>query len=1088
MVQQMKPPVPLVANNDLHERSRTCLVRASFAQQRLWFFDQMVPGSAIYNIPLRIETSRELDVDILRSVLEEIVRRHEVLRTSFVAVDGEPWQKLEEYKGLQIPIVDVFGESDSLLKMEADRLARSEAEKAFSLDAAPLIRVSILRFPDHRHRILVTMHHIISDETSVNVFLSELNFIYQRRLNGQNSLPNRVGIQYVDYSEWQRQWLTGTALQTQMDYWVERLKDLPILQFPLDRPRPTIQTYTGQRVVFAVPYELVFALRDLGRREGATLFMVLFAAFNILLGRLAGQEDVVVGVPIAGRNQPELENVIGLFVNTLVLRSDLSGDPTFLQLLKGVRERCIEAYEHQDLPFEKLVEELKPIRDLSKTPLFQITFNYLDDLSEHSIDQNTPGVFKGIVDTSEFSKFDLTAYCRASNDGLRLEFLFNSDLFRIDSIREVGEQFIRLLHSVVSDPVVEISCLKCSPVLPASVSRGPEPQSFLNDRVESVLGYLDFWANVFPDRPAISDSGNALSYADLFAASQRVASQLILNGITPGSHVALTINQTLDLVPLYLGLFMIRACVIPIDSRNPSNRISSLLSDSAACAVVSDEISEYLHGKLHLSSRALLSPGPTSCAYPRTLYPSPHDIAYMIYTSGSTGQPKAVMQSHENLLVHARRYANSIELQSKDRVIMVAHYAFDAALMDLFGTLVSGSTLFIFDTTSSDMTALSADLIEHEITVLHSTPTVVRELISSGVSFPKVRAVVLGGEAAVGEDQANCERAFPAAEFVNGYGPSECTTALQYRSVKGIVPRSRYLPLGKPLTGAAAHIVNRNLREVAIGAIGEIAIGGAGVALGYHGRPDLTAAKFVKSPFAPNERLYLTGDLGRYRSDGCIEFFGRADSQIKLRGHRIELGEVEACLLRHNGVSQAAASVRDDLSGEPQLVLYYTPFEGGSVSSRALREFTETQLPGYMIPSAYVCIAEGLPRSSNGKVDRKALTMLKTQTGVRSFVVAGPRNPHERVIAGIWATVLGPQEFNIDDNFFDLGGHSLKLARVLALLRPHANGPLSIIDLFQHTSIRTLAKFALGAEDGSNRIEITSRTPVYRRFRRTDTQ
>ena len=1069
--------------NLLERRPSQGLVRASFAQQRLWFFDQMVPNSSVYNISLRIEIMGDLIVDTLTKSLEHIIERHETLRTSFESIDGEPWQTVDPYIVFSIPVHDIDGDSEADVMTAANRFARREANTPFDLGKAPLIRACILRLPELRFHLLVTMHHIVSDGTSIDLFLTELRSLYQGALDGHcKSLPE-LPIQYVDYSEWQRLWLTGERFHSNLKFWLERLKDLPALELPTEGTRPRIQSHMGERLLFDIPSDLITMLRDIGRNEGATLFMGLLAAFNILLARYAGQTDVAVGVPIAGRNHPALEKMIGFFVNTLVLRIDLSGDPTFRDLLQRVRDRCIEAYEHQDLPFERLVEELKPQRDLSRSPLFQVAFQYFEKRPPTHGWKVLPSPHDEVATPFEVAKFDQEWVLWTSGGKVSGRVDFCAALFDRKFVRRLLDNFQVVLRRVAAEPDRRISAINVMAdqewtMVSTQFSRGaaqPVPKQTVYERFCSQAAQR-------PDATCIV-SDVEYSYADVLSQARRIASFLEHHGCSTSSIVAVHVARCAEVLPLLLAINSLGATYLLIDRDLPISRKLTMLNIAGAAHVVHDTedtpVFDDLTVTLHDFSECLSW---QEVHTESDAWVSQNSTAYLIFTSGSTGTPKAVAVDNSALTNYVITMAATVDVGAGDTFLAITSFSFDIFITELLLPVMAGATVILCSRSDVlDATVLAQMTSRYTPTHMQATPTTYRMLVNSGWTGLHNGVLLCGGET-LSESLAEAllER---CRTLWNCYGPTETTVW----STACRISTSSDITIGRPLPNQTCYLLAKDTRTlVPLGAIGEIAIGGAGVALGYHGRPDLTAAKFVKSPFAPNERLYLTGDLGRYRSDGCIEFFGRADSQIKLRGHRIELGEVEACLLRHNGVSQAAASVRDDLSGEPQLVLYYTPFEGGSVSSRALREFTETQLPGYMIPSAYVCIAEGLPRSSNGKVDRKALTMLKTQTGVRSFVVAGPRNPHERVIAGIWATVLGPQEFNIDDNFFDLGGHSLKLARVLALLRPHANGPLSIIDLFQHTSIRTLAKFALGAEDGSNRIEITSRTPVYRRFRRTD--
>jgi amino acid adenylation domain-containing protein len=1070
-------------------RQQSEMVRASFSQQRLWFFEQMVQGSGVYNMTQSLAYTGKLNYTALRKSLLEIVKRHEPLRTVFESLDGEPWQRIEHVGEIALPLVDLRRLVGLTGDAEARRLAQTESQVPFDLRNAPLVRAKVLRLLDNSYYLLVTMHHIAADGASMSVFLSELNALYASFREGRVCQLPRLSIQYTDYSEWQREVLTGALLKSHLDYWAKQLRHLSTLRLPTDNPRPLIQTYTGECVSVVIRSALVAKLRRIGAGEGATFFMVLLAAFSILLGRYSAQEDVAVGIPIAGRGRSELEPLIGLFVNTLVMRIDLSGDPSFRQLLAMVRDRAIEAYEHQDCPFGKLVETLQPPRDLSRSPLCQVVLNFNDEDTVVSVSENNGASFRTVFAVRDQAKMDITLYAAKSGSGFKLDAVFNRDLFSARTIRSATAALVYLLRSSAASPESAISCLStgCATIagVRAKIEAGRDAGDAESENEETILDSLAKWASRNPGAVAVLDATKCITYAELAAASSIVALRVRQAQRSRGEKIAFAVTQGAEVAALYLGLFKAGACAVPLDLRNPTERLAFLLCDARAGALFCAPEHPSLHENIvHISPDNLFQfGGGLADSAPQGSQAGKEDTAYLIYTSGSTGQPKAVAQSHGNLLVHARRYARSIALKQDDRLMMVAHYSFDAALMDLFGAIFAGAAVLVTDPALVDLTDLANSIIVRGVTVLHATPTYLRELCRLGLRFTAVRAVVLGGEPATPRDQAECELAFPSAELINGYGPSESTTALQYKCPRGVSRESRYLPVGWPIGGADVRIVNKQLQQVKTWAVGEIAICGVGVALGYHGVPALTAKRFVENPFASGDRLYLTGDLARYRPDGCIEFLGRADSQTKVRGHRVEPGEIEACLLRCAGVSRVVVVTRDDLNGDVQLVAYYVESDGATVTIGVLRAFAALYLPSYMVPSLYVCLTSGLPLLSNGKLNLSALPAPEAPDRGRRPLATKPATAEQRLVAGIWSAVLGTDNFGIDENFFDLGGHSLKLARVLALLLPKALRRLTIIDLFQHTSVRSLAAFAFCQTENIRLAEPKSGRRVFRELR-----
>jgi amino acid adenylation domain-containing protein len=1062
----------------------------SFAQQRLWFLHQLEPEDTSYNMARALRMMDTFNGGALQAALETVVARHEVLRTRFEMVDGEPVQVIAPPQALEVPLTDLSELPQAEREAEAQRLAREEARRPFDLERGPLFRTKLLRLGEQEHVLLVTMHHIVSDGWSMGVLWRELGALYEAFFEGKPSPLAELPIQYADYALWQREWLRGEVLEEQLGYWRRQLTDVPALELPTDRPRPAVQTHRGARQSFTLPESLTQALKDLSRREGTTLFMTLLAAFQVLLARHSGQDEFAVGTPIAGRKRAETEGLIGFFINTLVMRTDLSGEPTFRELLGRVREVALGAYEHQDLPFERLVEELKPERDLSRTPLFQVFFNMQN--VPRQFQKKLPGLMteplkKGGGGTA---KFDMTLYARERERRIALSMVCNADLFEQDTVSRMLEHFRTLLEGIVVDPGRRLSSLSLLTAAErrelsgrdTSREKGVRPAKPYaewteGDIEQSIPRRFDQQARKHPKKTAIKTRRHEWTYAELNAKANRVARTVLARcGEGPG-RIALLFEHGAPMVAGLLGVLKAGKTYVPLDASYPWERLAYMLRDAQAGAVLTNNVNLALataltEGELELintddlgsidasESPARAADAGDASAEDIGLAVSPEDVAYILYTSGSTGQPKGVMQNHRNVLHFIRAYTNNLHIGADDRLTLLSSYTFDAAIMDIFGALLNGATLCPIDIKEEGLDALAEQLVEQQITVYHSTPTVYRHFIDalSGAEkeFPGLRLVVLGGEAVNHKDMELYKAHFPeGCLFVNLLGASEASLALMHLVDRRTEIARHAVPAGHAVEDTEILLLDEAGREAEV--YGEIAIRSPYVALGYWRRPELNQEVFLPDPAGRERRIYRTGDVGRLLPDGSIEWRGRKDHQVKLRGYRIELGEIEATLNRHSGVREGAVVVREEELGEQRLVAYVVPDrQGRMLQTSELRSLLKEKLPEYMVPSAFVVLEE-LPLTPNGKVDRRALPAPDPFSFRGDSTYVAPRTPVEEQLAGIWEQVLRLERVGVHDDFFELGGHSLLAVRVVTRLNRHFGVELPLRALFDAPTVAGLA-------------------------------
>ncbi|HVR97061.1 MAG TPA: amino acid adenylation domain-containing protein, partial [Thermoanaerobaculia bacterium] len=990
----------------------------SFAQQRLWFLDQLEPGSAAYNIPLAVRLTGELSAGVLAGVFAEIVRRHEALRTTFTSREGRPVQVISPPR-VDLPVVDLSLVSER----EALRLAREEARRPFDLQRGPLLRLTLLRLSAREHVLLLTQHHIVSDGWSMGVLLREI-----AALCAGSALPE-LPVQYADFAVWQRRWLEGEVLEAQLAYWRRQLAGAPrVLELPLDRPRPTVQTFGGVSRTVALPPQLSAAVRELCRREGATPFMVLLAAWATVLGRHAGQEDVLLGTPIAGRNRQEIEGLIGFFVNTLVLRADVSGSPGFAELVRQVRRTALDGYTHQDVPFERLVEELIPERDLAHSPLFQAMLVF----------QNAPGgglSVPGLTLTplpvdGGVEKFDLSLSLQEGPAGIGGSLSYNTALFDGSTAARLWARFEALLEGAVADlglSVFELPLLlpeeRHQAVVEWNDTAGAISGACLHERVARQ-------AEQTPDAVAAAFEGQELSYRELDRRANRLAHHLAGLGIGPDDRVGARLERSLEMIVALLGILKAGAAYVPLDSTYPAERLA-LLIESSGIEVVLD--------------RRL--PGAGMPDTPPAVRIGDGNLAYVIYTSGSTGAPKGVMVPHRGIVNRLLWMQEAYPLTSGDRVLQKTPFTFDVSLGELFGPLLAGARLVFARPEGHKDPLYLADVIAGEsITSVHFVPSMLRAFleVQERADLSSVRRVLASGEAL----PAELVRRFSEvadAELLNLYGPTEAAVEVSVWACEPErPPKHPIVPIGRPISNLRLYVVDREMRLQPVGVPGELLLGGVGLARGYLGRPDLTAAAFVPDPFGIGERLYRTGDLARTLPDGNVEFLGRIDHQVKVRGFRIELGEIETVLRGHPAVRECAVAARDEV-----LVAYVV----GTADWEALKALLERKLPDYMVPAVFVAL-DALPLTPSGKVDRRALPSPERVDG-EDYVP--PSDPVEEAIAGIWSEVLGLGRIGVRDDFFALGGHSLLATQVVSRIRAVLGVELPLRRLF---GARTLAELA----------------------------
>ena len=1030
---------------------RTENIPLSFAQQRLWFLDQMEPGNPLYNIAGAVRLKGSLDIAAFEQSFNEIVRRHEALRTTFQTIDGQAVQEIAPTLQLALPILDWRQLEEQ--ETEVLRLAEDEAQQPFDLATGPLIRITLVRLADTEYVAILTMHHIVSDAWSLGVFVRELSTLYEAFSTGQPSTLPELPIQYPDFAAWQRQWLQGEVLDFQLSYWRKQLGgNLPVLQLPTDRPRPRVQTFRGARYSFSLDSQLTKALQQLSQQEEVTLFMTLLAAFKTLLYRYTFQEDILVGSPIANRNRTETEQLIGFFINTLVLRTDFSGNPTFKELLKRIGQITWDAYEHQDLPFEKLVEELQPERDLSYSPLFQVKF-MLQNAPQENL--KLPGLTLSFIDLkNSTAKLDLSLDMSETASGLEGSFEYNTDLFDEATIARMADHFCSLLSGIVANPEQPIAQL---PLLTAA-----EQQQILfkwNDTQteypENLCFHQLFEAQVeqTPNAVAVVFQDRQLTYEELNRRANQVAHYLQKLGVKPEFKVGLCVERSPEMIIGLLGILKAGGAYLPLDPTYPQERLEFMLSDSQVNILLTthslkSQLPQLPSKVICLDTDDLTKESPTNLDSKVTV----NNLAYLIYTSGSTGTPKGVLVTHEGLVNLTQDKIKTCQVKANNRILQFFSLSFDASIPEIVMALGSGAALYLG--TQNDLLpgqGLLEFLRQHAITHVTLTPSALAVLPTT--ELPDLQMVLVGGEAPTPELISQWSK---GRLFINAYGPTETTvnaSMVECGNGQGLLPTVR------PSANKQLYILDPNLQPVPIGVLGELHIAGVGLARGYLNRPQKTAETFIPNPFShePRSRLYKTGDLACYLSDGRIRLLGRLDHQVKIRGFRIELGEIEALLTQYPGIRESVVIAREDQPGDKRLVAYIVADSVHYLKISDLRHFIAEKLPKYAIPSAFV-ILDALPLNPNGKVDRFALPAPDITRPELESVFVAPGTATERTLAEIFAGVLEIEQVGIYDNFFELGGHSLLATKLVAQLLKTFKVEVTVVDLFEASTVAALAE------------------------------
>jgi amino acid adenylation domain-containing protein len=1060
----------------------------SFAQQRLWYVSQWQGSTAAYTISQAKRWQGILDNEALEKAVQAIAQRHESLRTHFEFIDQAPMQVIVSTLQVTLPVVDLTTTADSESEKWSQAIAQihHESKQPFDLTQSPLWRLKLFRLTEQDHILFVSIHHSITDGWSVGIFWQELMLYYQAFQTGQLPHLPPLPIQYADYTLWQQAWVQQERYQIELTYWQQQLGgELPILQFPHSRPRPPIQTFAGRTAFKKLPAELTTALKSCSQRFGSTLFMTLLTVFQILLYRYSGQEDIIVGTPIAGRNRPELESLIGCFVNTLPIRANLSGNPSFRELLDRIRTVTLAAYDHAQTPLEKLVEELNPIRDASRSPFFQVLFVL------QNIPRSEPRLLglksHPIPIERDTAKFDLTLEIWQRDQELIAELEYNTDLFDAATIAQLLNHYQVLLTGIVANPEQSIDQL---PLLTPA-----EHQQFLDwnatttdyPRDRTLHQLFETQVKESPQAIAIQSQSQSLTYLELDQQANRLAQYLQAIGIRSGMRVGLCIDRSIrsnkldslvDLVLGVLGILKAGAAYVPLDPSYPQARLTFMIQDAALSILLTQS---HLVPQLHLICKQISEPSILTIGldqdwktsdrlHPNLSLPEPSTeaIAYVMYTSGSTGQPKGVVVPHRAVTRLVCK-TNYIQWQSSDRIAQAANISFDAATFEIWGALLNGATLVSIPEAILLTPIDFANYLQTEAIHILFLTTALFHQIAHAVpqAFASLRYLLIGGEALDPHAARLVLDHGKPQHLINVYGPTENTTFSAYYEIHTVADPETTIPIGKAIANTQLHILDHHLQPVPIGIPGELYLSGDGLAIGYLNRPDLTAEKFIPhSPTSPLT-LYKTGDFARYRPDGNIEYLGRQDNQVKIRGFRIELGEIEVVLGQHPAVQQAIVMMervgeaslsenRTEPSKGQSLVAYLLLHPTTTLSLTKLQQFAREKLPDFMIPTA-LCLLDAFPLTPNGKVDRQSLQHADTSHNISPSVRAVYRDPIEYQLLEIWKEVLGHSTIAITDNFFEIGGHSLLAVRLLTQVEKIFAQSLPLAAIFQNQTIEQLA-------------------------------
>lgn len=1041
------------------QREREC-VPLSFGQERLWFLHQLDPGSSRYHIPLALRLQGKLALAAFQQALSALIGRHEILHTHFPVVDGQPKQSLSRVETLPLAFFDLSGLPKEEQEIEVEQLVRHWIEAPFNLEEGPLLRMGLARLYDEEHVLCLVMHHIISDGWSLGILLEEFSLLYQAFMTNQPSPLPPLKMQYADYACWQREWLSGERLTNQLNYWRDHLARSPdLLALPTDHPRPRVLSSQGASVPVHVPAPLCAALHQLAQHSQVTLFMTLLASFATLLARYSNQHDLVIGTPIANRRLAESEALIGFLVNTLPLRLDLRGDPSFEELLRRVREVTLQGYAQQDVPFELMVEALRPRRSLSHAPLFQVLF----------VMQNTPlpPLHFPHLTTQELApdwsatQFDLTLTLAEEDNALEARFEYSTDLFEAQTIQRLAEHWLTLLAGIVHTPTCSLSAL---PLLSAAqrahvlhisaASDSPIPAPYYVHQV------IEQQVERSPDAIALVCGSTTLSYAALNSIANQFARVLHERGVGPEQRVGVCLPRGCELIIALLGILKAGGAYVPLDPTYPADRLSFMIEDARATLLLTTRelrarLPSFLPPSTVLTCLEEIWPLlPLHSSLPLQTMLDPENLAYCIYTSGSTGKPKGTLVEHRGLCNMMEAQVQTFQTTPTDHVLQFSSFSFDASIFEILMALRAGATLSMIH---GEKVPLGDDLLrflqEQLITQVTLPPSTLATL--PALALPHLQTIIVAGEAC---SRDLIQQWAPTRRFFNAYGLTETSIWATggFCHAESLSSPS----IGRPLANIELYILDQQLQLMPMGAVGEIYIGGACLSRGYLERPDITAERFVPHPFScrPGARLYRTGDLARYRADTEIEYVGRSDLQVKLRGFRIEAGEIEAALNQHPQIQQSVVNLYEFTPEDRRLIAYVVASQGATVDAGQLRSFLQEHLPTHMLPSAFVELA-AFPLAPGGKVDRKALMPPDSVKRGSQAAYVAPQNEEERAVAAIWQELLGIDKIGLHDNFFDVGGHSLLVVQLQERLRQRLQATLTLTDLFEHSTIAAQAAY-----------------------------
>src|SRR5579864_6019784 len=1044
----------------------------SWAQKRLWFLDRLQPGSDFYNVVLACELHGDLNVPVLERSLREIIRRHGALRTGFFVEDGEPVQKVEDSIGFRLQLLSLSNQKGAVNPREqAQKIIQQEVSKPFDLGTPPLLRGVLIRLEEREHILALSIHHIVVDEWSMGIMQQEMALLYAAYVQGQESPLQEMPFQYADYTLWQVQWLQGEVFVRQMEYWKKQLAGMPeVLELPTDKPRPAIPQHRGSTEAVTIDREYWEKLKSFGRQEGASVFMTVLAVYQVLLSRYSGQTDFGVGTPITNRRHMRMEGMVGFCVNTLIMRADLRGEPTFREVLRRVRKATLEAFDHQDLPLEKLVEEFSPERQFSGSPLFQVTFTFMEG---KAVPLELPGVeMRPMSPEITTSKYDL-ALLVVDGEIPILAFNYDTGLFEADTIQQMLQHFGLLLTTAITGPELrscDLQMLTQDETNQLLLEWNPTEIQFGQKCVHELF---EEQVRRTTNAPAIVFEDAFLTYGELNRRANRLARYLRTIGVKPETRVAIGVERGLEMVVGMVAVLKAGGAYVPLDLSYPEQRLRFMLQDSAPVALLARSDLRDLPAGIEagiqivdVGNEVMYEDLPETNLERSETGVDPECLAYVIYTSGSTGEPKGSEIPHRSIpgFIFGTDY---VRFDEETVLLQHSSVSWDAFTLELWAALLRGGRSVLAYERIQSAQEIRKYVQARGVNTLWLTAALFNSIVESDVEcLCGVKYLMTGGEAASVVHIRRAMQQLPGMQVVNGYGPSECTVFSSCYVVPADLPEKLIsLPIGKPIGDRRMYVLDGAMKAVPVGVVGEAYIGGASVARGYLRRPDLTAEKFVPDPHSAEGggRLYRTGDLVRWRKDGTIEFVGRNDFQVKVRGFRIELGEIEARLLEYGEVKEAVAVVQEDAAGSKRLVAYYT--EGtndfqqsngsGKIRAEELRSYLTQRLPEYMVPAAYVRL-EALPLTPNGKLDRKRLPA----PGGNAYAVSGYEEPQgeiETTLAAIWQEVLGVEKIGRHDNFFELGGHSLLAVGMIGRLKEEIGLEVEIGDVFEHSRLSELA-------------------------------